>query len=92
MTKPPVGGSKCLFKWASHSTIHSFRNELIGCRYEQVTESLTHSIHSNTWIRSVTKHRCVLLGDTQSSTESLCINLNFEKLTLKTGFVVHGHI
>jgi len=22
----------------------------------------------------------------------LCINLNFEKLTLKTGFVVHGHI
>ncbi len=23
---------------------------------------------------------------------SLCINLNFEKLTLKTGFVVQGHI
>ncbi len=26
---------------------------------------LTHLIHSYTWIHSVTKHRCVLLGDTQ---------------------------
>ncbi len=28
-------------------------------------DQLTHSIHSKTWIRSETKHRCVLLGDTQ---------------------------
>ncbi len=28
----------------------------------------------------------------QSSAFKLCINLNFEKLTLKTGFVVQGHI
>ncbi len=46
-------------------TADSFRNESIGCPYEWATESLTHSIHSNTWIHSVTKHCCVLLGDTQ---------------------------
>ncbi len=46
-------------------TTDSFRNESIGCPYEWATESLTHSIHSKTWIHVVTKHRCVLLGDTQ---------------------------
>ncbi len=46
-------------------TTDSFRNESIVCPYEWATESLTHSIHSNTWIRSETKHRCMLLRDTQ---------------------------
>ncbi len=51
MTKPPVGGGKCLFYWASHLFIHStdsfkrqtadsFRNEAIGCPYEWATESI----------------------------------------------------
>ncbi len=40
----------------------SFRNESSDyCLYEWVTESLTHLIRSNTWIHSVTKHRCVAL-------------------------------
>ncbi len=39
-------------------TTDSFRNESIGCPYEWATESID-SFHS------VTKHRCVLLGDTQ---------------------------
>ncbi len=46
-------------------TADSFRNESIGCPYEWATESMTHSIHSKTWIHSETKHRCVLLRDTQ---------------------------
>ncbi len=43
----------------------SFRNEASDCPYEWATESLTDSIHSETWIHSVMKHRCVLLRDTQ---------------------------
>ncbi len=45
-------------------TADSFRNKAIDCPYEWATESLTHLIRSKTWIHSVTKHRCVLLGDT----------------------------
>ncbi len=51
-------------------TADSFRNESIVCPYEWATESLTHLIHSNTWIRSETKHRCMLLRDT---TVLLCL-------------------
>ncbi len=76
MTKPPVGGGKCLFSWESHLLIHSTDSfkRLIHSETSQLTvivngplNQLTHSIHSNTWIHSVTKHRkhCVLLRDTQ---------------------------
>ncbi len=51
--------------WTSHWIIDSldsfkhldsFSNESSDCPYERVTESLTHSIYSNTWIHSVTSH------------------------------------
>ncbi len=40
-------------------TADSFRKESIDCPYEWATDQLTHSIHSKT------RHRCVLLRDTQ---------------------------
>ncbi len=41
----------------------SFRNESSDGPYERVTESLTHSIHSNTWIHSVTSQVTVLMNE-----------------------------
>ncbi len=60
--------------WMGHWIIDSLdsfkllihQNESIGCPYEWATESLTHSIHSNTWIRSETKH-CVCCSETHNS-------------------------
>ncbi len=47
-----------------HSNVWFIQNRGI-CLYERVTESLTYLIRSKTWIHSVTKHCCVLLGDTR---------------------------
>ncbi len=41
--------------------VDSFKNQASdNCLYERVTESLTHLIHSKTWIVSVSKHCCVV--------------------------------
>ncbi len=44
--------------------IHSETRQLAVLMNGPLNQS-THSIHSNTLIHSLTKHRCVLLGDTQ---------------------------
>ncbi len=41
----------------------SFSNESSDGPYERVTESLTHSIRSNTWIHSVTIQVTVLMNE-----------------------------
>ncbi len=62
-SKPPVGGARWVSHWFNRfvQTADSFRNEASDyCLYEWVTESLTHSIRSKTWINSVTKQCCVV--------------------------------
>ncbi len=58
--------------WTSHwiidsldsfKHVDSFRNESSGGPYERVTESLTHSIRSNTWIHSETSQVAVLMNE-----------------------------
>ncbi len=46
-------------------TADSFRRSQLAVLMNGPLNQLTQSIHSNTWIRSETKHRCVLLRDTQ---------------------------
>ncbi len=63
---------KWLSLWTSHwiidsldsfKHVDSFRNESSGDPYERVTESLTHSIRSNTWIHSETSQVAVLMNE-----------------------------
>ncbi len=48
------------FKWLINS-----ETRLLAVLMNRPLNQLTHSIHSKTWIYSVTKHHCVLRGDTQ---------------------------